>query len=367
MIDNTGLLRDLLAQGKIRLSSDSILSKMPSPLPANFDFSKVEGMLLGLAIGDALGATSEGKAPEDRRKAFGEVRDYLPGKRSKYRPVGVPTDDTQLSFWTLEQLIEDGGLIPDNLARRFLKHHIQGIGTTTTQFIRNYKDKGIPWYEAGVDSLGNGVLMRISPILVPYLTSPHPSMYADAALDAMTTHNSFANTSCCVAFIDILWKLLSMKSAPEPSWWLDTYCSIAEKAEGKPEYTSRIPEYGGFHGALWQFTNTVVSDALYKNISTVEACNSWGSGANLLETVPSVIYILAKHANNLEEAIIRAVNDTKDNDTVASIVGAAVGALHGSDAIPKRWINGLTGRTTSSDDGHIFKLILMARQKFWNR
>ncbi len=48
------------------------------------------------------------------------------------------------------------------------------------------------------------------------------------------------------------------------------------------------------------------------------------------------------------EAIIRAVNDTWDNDTTAAIVGAAVGALHGRSALPQRWIDGLLGRTTTA-------------------
>jgi ADP-ribosylglycohydrolase len=110
----------------------------------------------------------------------------------------------------------------------------------------------------------------------------------------------------------------------------------------------------------------VVTDALRRRLSVLEACNEWGSGANLFETVPSVLYILAKHAQNGEEAIIRAVNDTKDNDSVAAIVGAAVGALHGLECIPDRWIRGLTGRTRSTDDGEVFKLILMAKKIFWS-
>ena len=64
-----------------------------------------------------------------------------------------------------------------------------------------------------------------------------------------------------------------------------------------------------------------------------------------------------KHGDNFEEAIIRAVNDTKDNDTIAAIVGAAVGALHGKEAIPERWITNLSGRTSRDDDGRIFELL----------
>jgi ADP-ribosylglycohydrolase len=72
-----------------------------------------------------------------------------------------------------------------------------------------------------------------------------------------------------------------------------------------------------------------------------------------------------RHGNDPEEAIVRAVNDTKDNDTIAAITGAAVGSLHGKEAIPKRWIENLSGRTTDSDDGRIFELIEEARVAFW--
>jgi ADP-ribosylglycohydrolase len=100
--------------------------------------------------------------------------------------------------------------------------------------------------------------------------------------------------------------------------------------------------------------------------SARDAGNAWYSGAYLLETVPTVIYILMRHGHDPEEAIVRAVNDTKDNDTVAAIVGAAVGALHGRSGLPARWIDNLLGRTTECDDGRVFVLLQEARQKWWS-
>jgi ADP-ribosylglycohydrolase len=96
----------------------------------------------------------------------------------------------------------------------------------------------------------------------------------------------------------------------------------------------------------------------------LQAANRWYSGAYLLETVPCVLYLLSLYANDPEQAIVRAVNDTKDNDTIAAITGAALGALHGIDAFPKRWRNGLSGRTTTSDDGRIWEL-LSTEEYFW--
>jgi len=97
----------------------------------------------------------------------------------------------------------------------------------------------------------------------------------------------------------------------------------------------------------------------------LEAGRSWHSGAYLLETIPNILYLLMLYAHDPEETIVRAVNDTKDNDTIAAIVGAAVGALHGKKNLPDRWITQLSGRTSDDDDGRIFELIREARRVFW--
>jgi len=64
------------------------------------------------------------------------------------------------------------------------------------------------------------------------------------------------------------------------------------------------------------------------------------------------------------EAIVRAVNDCEDNDSVAALVDAVVGALHGERSLPERWRKGLLGRTRSRDDGHVHELIVDALGEF---
>ena len=58
---------------------------------------RVRGMLLGLAIGDSLGNTSEGMKPAERHRVYGPIRDYLPNRREDMLPVGLPSDDSQLT------------------------------------------------------------------------------------------------------------------------------------------------------------------------------------------------------------------------------------------------------------------------------
>lgn len=365
MIDNTAVLHECMAHGIIRLHDAPILHHAPPALPADWDFQKVEGMLLGLAIGDALGAPTEGMTPTERRSAHGEIVDFLPSRNSDMGTLGAVTDDTQLAFWTLEQLIEDGGLVPEHLAGKLCSGHIYGIGNTVRLFIERYKEQGLPWQLAGIDSLGNGALMRIAPILIPHLQHPHASLYADAALDAMLTHNSHGNVATCVAFVELLWQLLGMRRAPDPAWWIDSFVATARELEGETLYRPRRAGAPDYEGPLWRFVQGACHDALRRHMPVADACDSWGSGASLMETVPSVLYVLATHGHDPEAAIVRAANDTKDNDTAAAIVGAAVGALHGLAGLPRRWVAGLDGRIRKGGRSQVFRLALQAKQVFW--
>lgn len=154
-----------------------------------------------------------------------------------------------------------------------------------------------------------------------------------------------------------------MSEPPEPVWWIDRYVALASPVEGDVRLKPRLPGFD-FVGPVWKAVDIEVRRALATEPGSRKPTNRWGSGAFLLETVPSFVYILARHGHAPEQALIRAVNDTKDNDTVAAVVGAAVGALHGAAALPPRWKQGLLGRTTADDDGRVFELIAEACRRW---
>lgn len=116
-LTNRQRLDALFAQGLIRLQRSPIFDEPPTMprLDRVRLWDKVEGMLLGLAIGDSLGNTTEGMLPARRSAVYGEIRDYLPTPYADDQPVGVPSDDSQMAFWALEQMLEDGHLQPDRL------------------------------------------------------------------------------------------------------------------------------------------------------------------------------------------------------------------------------------------------------------
>ncbi len=360
--DNAVLLRQLFAERTIDLCRGELFDSSPTPLPATFSWDRVEGMLLGLAIGDALGNTSEGMRPEERRAQFGEVRDYVPHWRS--HEVARPSDDTQLAFWTLDQLLEDDGLVPEHLAKRFASERIFGIGQAVHQALQAVRLGKRPWYQCGTPSAGNGALMRIAPMLVPYVRSPSPDLWVDTALSAIVTHNDAASASACLAFVAMLWQLLGRDAPPQPSWWRREYVRLTRDLEGDTQYASRGGACQAYSGTMWRFVDERLAAAEAAGLTTLEACEQWYSGAYLLETVPSVLYILARHADDPEEALVRAVNDTQDNDTIAAIVGAAVGALHGASALPSPWVERLSGRTRDADDGEVQRIMARARERW---
>ena len=287
--DNTTIFEGLIESGQIRIHRGGLFDNDSGPVSNNFDFGRVEGMMLGLAIGDALGNTSEGMLPSERHALHREIRDFLPNRYASNQPLGLPSDDTQLAFWTLEQMIADGGFIPEYVAKRFCRERIFGIGNTVRQFIANMK-VGKPWFKSGPPSAGNGALMRIAPMVIPHLATGTKNLWVDTALSAMITHNDAGSISACLTFVYMLRQLLVMDKPPQPEWWPETYVRIARDLEGETRYRPR----GGtlkdkFEGPIWKMVQDQVTEAYSRSLSVKEACSWWYSGAFLLETVPSVI------------------------------------------------------------------------------
>ena len=353
--------RTLSGETGIRWASWS--DSHPPSLPDSINIGdKVAGMMLGLAIGDSLGNTSESLNSANRRQRHGWIEDYLPNRQAGHKCVGLPSDDTQLAFWTLEQLIEDGRLEPNNLAIKFCQHRIYGIGNSVREFLRNFKSNQ-PWSQAGAPSAGNGALMRIAPLLIPHVNKPSSELWGDVILGAHLTHRDGLSTASCVGFIAILMEAIAMHQAPEGDWWLSRFVELVASIEPQNPYETRGAPID-FKGKLTELIEQHVVPAYNAQEDIDTACNRWYSGAYCLETVPSVLFILARYGHDPQQAILEAVNNTRDNDTIAAIVGAAVGALHGVSAFRQSWIDNLIGRTKSDDDHQIFASLQRAGEKF---
>src|SRR3954471_13631182 len=88
---------------------------------------RARGCLLGLAIGDALGAPLEGLSSQQIRAHYGVVADFVDGVRAwkrkpyRWRMPGLCADATQQALALFVFLLEHFRIDPGSLARLYLR------------------------------------------------------------------------------------------------------------------------------------------------------------------------------------------------------------------------------------------------------
>lgn len=343
----------LYNSGRIRLDLPRLdrlsLPVHPRPIPMD----RVRAMLLGVAIGDSLGNTSESLNPGRRHSRFGWIDEYLPHRHAHQRSVGLPSDDTQLTFWTLRSSLNSGGLSLPRVAGEFRRNRIFGIGSTMRSWLHQVALVEDPW-EARQHSAGNGAVMKVAGLLAPHVVgSGNNTWLWDVILGSALTHDDPTSTASCVAFAALLEALLVCSRVPGASDIIDVFVSVMEVVEGEVLLNSRVTG-DAFTGPCHRRVDEVRG---LLALSATEVGQQFHSGAFLLETMPAVLHLIARYRNDPEQCILSAVNETRDNDTIASMCAAAMGALHGHRAFRPSWIQGLLGRTTEDDDGEVFRIL----------
>ncbi|GAH50197.1 unnamed protein product, partial [marine sediment metagenome] len=149
---------------------------------------RFRGCLIGLAAGDALGATLEFKRPG----TFEPIQDMAGGGPFQLKP-GQWTDDTSMALCLAESLVERNGFDPNDQMRRYLSWYREGylsstgecfdIGGTVRSALHRFEKTGKP-FSGSTDphSAGNGSLMRLAP--APLFFHQHPSEAIEKAGEA---------------------------------------------------------------------------------------------------------------------------------------------------------------------------------------
>ncbi|MHA1731657.1 MAG: ADP-ribosylglycohydrolase family protein [Promethearchaeota archaeon] len=334
---------------------------------------RVGGLLLGLAVGDAIGCPVEGLHPAEIARRFGEIRDILdPFEVWRHRPYagrlkGLYSDDTQQALVVLEVMLEHGHFDPAAAASLFVRMgeaHAggrpgahRGTGPNFRRALECFR-AGRPPLDCGTPSAGIGAPMKIAPIGI-WHDPGSPGLVGDAAAAAIMVHADLrAVSSCCLVswLASLLLRSRSSGGEVDPADVLRRATGFVKRAEGDvlDAFGGRVlgkGHAGELAGALRVLTDNWGAEpgVVYRAIlEHANACSpnftlKFPSQGFVLASVPACVY-LALDGESFEDAVVRAVNLGKDADTVGAIVGALAGARFGLGSIPARWLDDLVNR-----------------------
>ena len=135
---------------------------------------KIKGGLYGVAIGDALGGTTEFMSVREIQARYGYLTEIIGGGVWRLEP-GEVTDDTMMTLCVAEGILENPRDPLDAIGVQFM-HWYQtrpkDIGNTIRHTFENVEGN---WFEAAYvthielgQSAGNGSLMRCLPVALAY-------------------------------------------------------------------------------------------------------------------------------------------------------------------------------------------------------
>lgn len=267
------------------------------------------GALIGLAIGDALGAPLEGlpSAPlVVTEMVGGGIHNTIPGQY---------TDDTLQASALAQTLLECGGFDPEDFARRLVlvyHAHPEFFGPTSRAVLDLVEAGVAPTvaartvHEERGGSRSNGSVMRGIPVGIFY----PPGEVREVSLAASRVTHFDPAAGEASAFVNRM--VSGLCRGEEASVAFGRALAACEDPELRgllEDYRAHPPE-------------------------------------------PSLDAVLCTHcavrvfmdASSFREAVVTAVNLGGDADTVGAIVGGLAGARYGCEAIPPSWLAALQDR-----------------------
>jgi ADP-ribosyl-[dinitrogen reductase] hydrolase len=298
---------------------------------------RIVGSILGLVIGDALGAPFEFRRAHDIPSPVPAFE--LPWKG---RAPGTWTDDTAMARNLWRSLISTGGeLDVDDVLRRHLAWFATGprdIGSQTKRALREHergaRDAARVVFEGrGPEvSAGNGSVMYCPPLGVAYAERPDDLVLAAPALSAITHWDDRCRTACLAVTTTVASLVRGEDPEPAARSGLEV---VAELAGGQE----------------------------LEHLTAVAGIERPIDGPDMGFTLftAGVALRTAAEARAFEDGLLDVVALGGDTDTNAAVAGALLGALHGRDGLPARWVDRLAEREEIEDEADRFAARLGSR------
>jgi ADP-ribosyl-[dinitrogen reductase] hydrolase len=280
---------------------------------------RVVGCLLGLALGDAVGAPFEFRRRED-------VPDPLPVLELPWagRPAGTWTDDTAMARNLWRSLAEHRALRTDDVLRR----HLEWLATDPPD-LGNLTRRVLGWHRDGVPdaaaryvrergpevSAGNGSVMYCAP-LGAFRAGRSGLLFDEAPALSAITH---ADERCRTACLAVTLAAAGLVRGEDPRSVVPEALAAVADRDGGEELEYLAAEAG-------------------------RARRIDGPDMGFALFTAGIALRVAVEAPTYEEGVRRVVALGGDTDTNAAVTGALLGALHGRGGLPPAWLERLAER-----------------------
>lgn len=323
--------------------------------------NKVRGMVIGGAIGDALGMPVETWTPEKIAEIYPDgIERFIPPSNHKWfdpekTPAGSTTDDTQLTLATMRGLmwgyaeseLDENPDLFEYYMHGIARAHVSamrsttdGWGHTTRDAIRRLSN-GVSWKSSGKTTdanrgTGNGVPMKCSPLAALHLSpvGTNSFNFHQMCVDySAITHYTKMSAQACICHVQAM--IYCLQKSPSEfndtdfleivsdRVWMDQdegKFDVAHLNNTEDDLEYRMTDLYRIRGELPSMTQ----EQIISNI---------GNGScYVYDSLPFSYawFIKDPHSFQILQQVIQAGGDT---DTNAKIVGEMLGALHGFEAI----------------------------------
>ena len=282
---------------------------------------------LGLAVGDALGATVEFLTPKEIQLQIGIHRNLTGGGWLKLRP-GVVTDDTTMSLALGDAILACLGRVEPLAAAQAFDRWMRGkpvdIGNTVRRNLVRFRQTGEPHALPSEHDAGNGAAMRLLPVALATLGQDADSVRTAVHAQAHVTHHNALSDAACETLVAMVHDLLA-------------------GADKKTVLQRHVQPLVQQH-PLFAFRRRRCDNPSGYIVDTLQA-----------------VFQAFFDTDGLEDCLVDVVNRGGDADTTGAIAGMLAGAHYGPKAIPRRWLAVLDGKTRVACETQAWLLLPMHR------
>ena len=264
--------------------------------------ARARAAYLGLAIGDALGATVEFMTPTEIHHTYG-VHNTIRGGGWLRLPVGQVTDDTTMALALGRAIIEAQGFDTLLIARSFdqwMRSKPVDIGNTVRRGLMHFRHSGQPHVAENEMDGGNGACMRCLPVALATFGCDSEWVSETNRRQAHITHNNLLSDAACE-------------------------CVIA------------MVQLGLAGNSKESLLNGPVAELIKHHSQFIfdqkQRANPTGYVVDTLQAVLQAFF----ETNSFEECLVNVVNRGGDADTTGAIAGMIAGAFYGLESLPQRW------------------------------